>query len=247
MKNKSGSGLVFAIIILFVILGIVVTLSSITILETKMGQKSKSSVGAFYNSESGVEWALNKISSASGAINGSFAMDTSGKIGCPSAIGGSSVCSIYLLDSNGKVINNANTITDPTSDISEVKAVRSVGNQRDETQRAIEAAVAAVDEKYQSSCTNGGSANNTICVRINRDTGVTKCKYTPTASTWADCPAGGPWTINEITGKYQLSCTNGGSANNTICVRTNVYTGDTKCKYTPTASTWADCPAGDPW
>jgi len=148
MKQKqSGSGLIFAVILMFVILAMVVTLSSITVLETKMNQKSKSSVGAFYNADSGVEWALNKIASGSGAINTVFSgIDaTTGKKSCPD-FGSGSPCDIYFLDSAGKVINssNANSVF-TTSDISLVKAVRSVGTQStgEVTQRAIEAAVAA--------------------------------------------------------------------------------------------------------
>jgi len=148
MKKTNGSGLVFAVVLMFVILAMVVTLSSVTVLETKMNQKTKSSVGAFYNSESGVEWALNQIATKSGTINSVFtgvtAVDpTTGKINCPD-FGSGSPCSLYLLDSNGKVINNSNPDVNPaTGDISLVKAVRSVGTQGGETQRAIEAAVAA--------------------------------------------------------------------------------------------------------
>ncbi|MDD3487482.1 MAG: pilus assembly PilX N-terminal domain-containing protein [Candidatus Moranbacteria bacterium] len=145
---RRGSGLVFAIILLFVILGIVVTLSSITILETKMGQKTKSSVGAFYNSESGIEWALNKISNSGNneAIKDVFTMinASTGEIACPN-FGDGSPCNLYLLDKDGKVINshNANGIKS-VDEISNVKAVRSVGSNEvgEATQRSIEAAVA---------------------------------------------------------------------------------------------------------
>ncbi|HLM83770.1 MAG TPA: pilus assembly PilX N-terminal domain-containing protein [Candidatus Bathyarchaeia archaeon] len=135
-KTNKASGLIFAVILLFVILAIVVTLSSITVLETKMGQKTKSSVGAFYNSESGVEWALNKIATGSGknirSIFGSSFDAATGKVACPAGFG----CELYLLDDQGHVIFE-NTAID------EVKAVRSIGTQGGETARAIEAAVAA--------------------------------------------------------------------------------------------------------
>jgi len=149
MKNKKacpptrrGSGLIFAVILLFVILGMVVTLSSITVLETKMSQKTKSSVGAFYNSESGVEWALNKIANApagtmiSNSTLGFNDTNPGDGVGCVSGGG----CNVFLLDQNGIVIN-----TDVA--LSDIKAVRSVGTQNtgDVTQRAIEAAVAAGD------------------------------------------------------------------------------------------------------
>jgi|GEM_PF-1697418 len=141
MKQKTkGSGLVFAVILMFVILTMVVTLSSITLLETKMGQKTKSSVGAFYSSESGVEWALNLIASKSGTIGNvlsGYTVGSDGKIDCPFT---GKPCSVYFLDSAGKVISQA----DFGQDISVVKAVRSVGTSStgDTTQRAIEAAVA---------------------------------------------------------------------------------------------------------
>jgi hypothetical protein len=108
------------------------------VLETKMSQKTKSSVGAFYNSESGVEWALNKIATGTGPnISDIFGASFSGgKVACPNGFG----CELYLLDDQGKVITSNLTID-------QVKAVRSVGTQAAggaaDTQRAIEAAVAA--------------------------------------------------------------------------------------------------------
>jgi hypothetical protein len=133
-KIKSGSGLIFAVVLLFVILGMVITLSSVTVLETKMNQKTKSSVGAFYNSESGVEWALNKIATSTGPdISNVFgASFSAGKVTCPGGFG----CELYLLNDQGNVIA-------ADMAIDQVKAVRSVGTQGGETQRAIEAAVAS--------------------------------------------------------------------------------------------------------
>ncbi|MCX6762411.1 MAG: pilus assembly PilX N-terminal domain-containing protein [Candidatus Moranbacteria bacterium] len=135
--ERRGSGLIFAVVLLFVILGMVITLSSVTVLETKMSQKTKSSVGAFYNSESGVEWALNKIATGTGPnISNIFGASFSGgKVTCPNGFG----CELYLLDDQGKVITSDLTVD-------QVKAVRSVGTQAAggaaDTQRAIEAAVA---------------------------------------------------------------------------------------------------------
>jgi Tfp pilus assembly protein PilX len=134
--RKKGSGLIFAVILLFVILGMVVTLASVTVLETKMNQKTKSSVGAFYDSESGVEWALNKIATSSGTISTAFTFQPDHSVNCPDAFG-TDTCKVFLLDQNGKVI------TDSSIDLSLVKAVRSVGSQGGDTQRAIEAAVAS--------------------------------------------------------------------------------------------------------
>ncbi|HLM84077.1 MAG TPA: hypothetical protein VK254_02615 [Candidatus Bathyarchaeia archaeon] len=142
MKTKRASGLIMSVILLFVILAMVVTLSSITALETKMGQKSKSSVGAFYNSESGVEWALNLIASKNSSVDtiastfGPTGWDTvSATSNCPASFG-TDTCKVLFLDQNGNVI-----YTDVTLD--QIKAIRSVGNKGGETARAIEAAVAA--------------------------------------------------------------------------------------------------------
>ena len=134
--ERRGSGLIFAVVLLFVILGMVVTLASVTMLETKMNQKTKSSVGAFYNSESGVEWALNKLATSSGTISAAFALQSDHSVNCP-AYFGTNTCKVFLLDQDGKVI------TDSTADLSLVKAVRSVGTQGGDTQRAIEAAAAS--------------------------------------------------------------------------------------------------------
>lgn len=139
MKTKSGSGLIFAVVLLFVILGMVITLASVTVLETKMNQKTKSSIGAFYNSESGVEWALNKIANSSGTISGALSANPDGSVSCPI----SPDCKVYFLKSDGTVITKADFSTLTFNDI---KAVRSVGTQGTggaaDTQRAIEAAVA---------------------------------------------------------------------------------------------------------
>jgi len=136
--ERRGSGLIFAVVLLFVILGMVITLSSITVLETKMSQKTKSSVGAFYNSEAGMEWALNKIATSTGPnISNVFGASFSGgKVTCPNGFG----CELYLLDDQGLIITSNLTID-------QIKAVRSVGTQATggtaDTQRAIEAAVAS--------------------------------------------------------------------------------------------------------
>ena len=140
MKKKAtkASALLLTTILLFVILSMVVSLSYVTVMEQKMSQKTKSSVGAFFNADSGVEWALNKIATGSGNISGIFTMDSTGKVSCPNFTDDTSPCDIYLLDVNGKVI----TADGP---LANVQAVRSVGTQNtgEPTQRAIEAAVGA--------------------------------------------------------------------------------------------------------
>lgn len=196
MKKQSGSGLIFAVILLFVILGMVVTLSSITVLETKMSQKNKSSVGAFYNSESGVEWALNQIATSSvDTITGTFSSDSNvyDGVDCPFGIGGANVCKLYLLKDDGTALKN----TDP-NDISLVKAVRSVGSQGGETQRAIEAAVAAGDGYGVTSFTSTESDLVTFC-KYEVDTGdIVKCfqqKGSPNYDEWESWP---PFDKNNI-------------------------------------------------
>jgi hypothetical protein len=137
MKPTRGSALLLTTILMFIILSMVVSLTYVTVMEQKMSQKTKSSVGAFYGAESGVEWALNKIATSDGAITISTAFstawnDTTDVASCP--FGG---CSVYLLKADGNVITDGSTYK-----ISDIKAVRSVGTQGTETQRAIEAAVA---------------------------------------------------------------------------------------------------------
>jgi hypothetical protein len=89
-----------------------------------------------------VEWALNQIATGSGdTINSKFGTQATnatneGKITCPF----SSDCNIYLLDSSGNVIPKYQFGNPNSANL--VKAVRSVGSQNQETQRAIEAAVA---------------------------------------------------------------------------------------------------------
>jgi hypothetical protein len=128
-------------------LAMIVALSSVTVLETKMSQKTKSSVGAFYNADSGVEWALNKIASVSGksSIAAEFGDSTPGDGIAPSGV---TEYKIYLLNSQGQVIK------DGTELISNIKAVRAVGTQNtgEVTQRAIEAAVAAAGSPTFTKC-----------------------------------------------------------------------------------------------
>ena len=134
--KRKGSALLLTTILLFVILSMVVSLTYVTVMEQKMSQKTKSSVGAFYTSESGIEWVLNKIAGATGTaptISSTFSAQWDGtKANCPFGD-----CSVYLLKSDGTVVTDGSTL------ISDIKAVRSVGNQGGDTQRAIEAAVAA--------------------------------------------------------------------------------------------------------
>lgn len=135
-QSRKGSALIFATIILFSLLAITVTLSAITVSDMKMSQKTKSTTGAFSNADSGVEWALNTIATTtnpdSATISSKFTM-TGSKAACPGTFG----CEISFLDKDGNVIT-----TPATSHISDIKAVRSVGTQGADTQRAIEAAVA---------------------------------------------------------------------------------------------------------
>ena len=141
-RRRRASALLLTTILLFIILSMVVSLTYVTVMEQKMSQKTKSSVGSFFTAESGVEWALNQIATGSGdTINSKFGTQATnatneGKMTCPF----SSDCNIYLLDSSGNVIPKYQFGNPNSADL--VKAVRSVGSQNQETQRAIEAAVA---------------------------------------------------------------------------------------------------------
>lgn len=242
MKTNKGSGLVFAVVLLFVILVMVVTLSGLTVLETKMSQKTKSSVGAFYNSESGVEWALNKIANTSGdSISDAFPGFAGNRYPCPAGFN----CNVYFLDGQGQVI-----AADGALDT--VKAVRSVGTQAagEQTQRAIEAAVAASrNDKYRVSCTSPGQSNFFICVRIDTEDGSTECKSSGGAP-WINCPQGFPFAASTAgdVGKYNISCTHAGASSNIyMCVRINTENGDTECRSSQDASGWFNCGQGAPF
>jgi hypothetical protein len=137
MKTKKGSALLLSTILLFVVLTLVVSLSYITVMEQKMSQKTKSSVGSFFNADAGVEWALNKIANSSeSTISGTFGVFNADHSIHDVPAGAN--YEVFLLGVDGKVLTS-------DGDISAVKAVRSVGTQStgEATQRAIEAAVAA--------------------------------------------------------------------------------------------------------
>ncbi|MDD5489776.1 MAG: hypothetical protein PHP25_03815, partial [Candidatus Moranbacteria bacterium] len=110
-----------------------------TVMEQQMSSKTKSSVGSFFNADSGVEWALNKIANSPGgkiaAVFSGQWQEANDYAACPME-----GCNVYFLDENGKVITDG-----AATDVSAIKAVRSVGTQTagDPTQRAIEAAVAS--------------------------------------------------------------------------------------------------------
>ncbi|MFA5871435.1 MAG: pilus assembly PilX N-terminal domain-containing protein [Parcubacteria group bacterium] len=141
-KKNKASALLLATILLFAILTIIISLSSVTVMEMKMSQKGKSSVASFYDAESGVEWALNKIANTNGDIKNSLSPNADGSINCPSGIGVN--CKVYFLKEDGTVMTQAeiNATTDAPT-FADIQAVRSVGREGNETQRAIEAAVAA--------------------------------------------------------------------------------------------------------
>lgn len=138
-KKKRGSALLLATILLFVVLSMVITLTYVTVMEQKMSSKTKSSVGSFFAAESGVEWVLNKLALSSGTIASNFTLGSDGSIECPFA---GTLCKVYLLGADGRVITPF-TPGYASLTITDVKAVRSVGTQGNETQRAIEAAAAA--------------------------------------------------------------------------------------------------------
>jgi len=150
IEAKNGSALLLATILLFVVLSLVISMSYVTVMEQKMSSKTKSSVGAFFNADSGIEWALNQIANAadpgSTTVQSKFNLASDGSKACP-FVG----CIIYFLKADGTII----TQTEASSlYVSDIKAVRSVGTQTagDPTQRAIEAAVAAGDcERTRSS------------------------------------------------------------------------------------------------
>jgi hypothetical protein len=220
-KTTLGSALILTTILLFVILGMVVSLTYVTVMEQKMSGKTKSSVGSFYNAESGVEWILNKIASSSGEIGDNLTLNSDSSISCPPSFG-DDYCKVYLLDQNGDVIQ------DSSVQLSDVKAVRSVGSQGGETQRAIEAAVAiGSDYSYTYFCYNidnerwGGTPK---CV----DSGSVSQGYCPSGETqkkelgeWGACvcsgpnyifsfmpPSGGCWTT--------VACPSGGSPSKVV-------------------------------
>lgn len=151
--GRQGSAILLSMILLFVVLALVASLSYVTILEQKMSGKTKSSVGAFYNSESGVEWALNKIATSTATdVSGTFGTSNPGSGVQPSGV---SDYKVYLLDENGNVITS-------NLSIDQVKAVRSVGSQGQETQRAIEAAVAAGVGGITGGCSMGSNSTTIL-------------------------------------------------------------------------------------
>jgi len=57
-KNESGAALLFAIILITIMLGVGLTLSTIFIGKLRASVDAKSSIGAYYAADSGIEWKL---------------------------------------------------------------------------------------------------------------------------------------------------------------------------------------------
>lgn len=194
-KPKRGAILLLTTILLFVLLGMVVSLSYVTVMEQKMSGKTKSSVGSFYSAESGVEWTLNKIANPTGTTIadtfGSARFNSDYSVKCPDTFG-TDVCKIFLLDQDGKVITNSN------ADLSLVKAVRSVGNQGGDTQRAIEAAVAAASgASFTYYCNLSSDVLPTppnICTNAGGTQGYCPSGFKQIADlgSWGGCSGGAP-------------------------------------------------------
>ena len=142
-KPKSrASALLLATILLFAILTVIISLSSVTVMEMKMGQKGKTSVASFYDAESGVEWALNTVATGNGDIKSKFTPNSDGSITCPAGVGGAG-CKVYFLKADGTAMTQAEiNASSGAPTFADVRSVRSVGREGNDTQRAIEAAVA---------------------------------------------------------------------------------------------------------
>jgi Tfp pilus assembly protein PilX len=137
-QKEEGSALVLAIIVLVNALFIVVTVSSIAIVERQMSSKNRSSTLAFQAADSGIEYILGivkessdqEISSLCQAFsNGECVID-------PEKFGNLDLSvKIYFLDGDGNVIEDENT------KLSDVESARSVGTSGEgsfETTRAVE-------------------------------------------------------------------------------------------------------------
>jgi len=181
-KPKSrASALLLATILLFAILTVIISLSSVTVMEMKMGQKGKTSVASFYDAESGVEWALNTVATGNGDIKSKFTPNSDGSITCPAGVGGAG-CKVYFLKADGTAMTQAEiNASSGAPTFADVRSVRSVGREGNDTQRAIEAAVATSGD-YQIYCWHVGTSapQKDACVRMNTSTGATQCK-------WANC------------------------------------------------------------
>ncbi|MDP1845426.1 MAG: pilus assembly PilX N-terminal domain-containing protein [Candidatus Moranbacteria bacterium] len=203
-KKQKGSALIFATIILFSLLAITVTLSAITVQDMKMSQKTKSSTGAFFNADSGVEWALYKITNSDSSVKinslPGITFNTDGSAQCP--FGG---CNVFFLKDDGTVITQAQA---GSLYVSDIKAVRSVGTQGAETQRAIEAAVASGGGGcYVDYALGTGLSPGTSCGAVG---GFTVKK---SAGKWGFCDTGSGSTLEAIQRPPGATCAPGWSSN----------------------------------
>ena len=174
-KPKSrASALLLATILLFAILTVIISLSSVTVMEMKMGQKGKTSVASFYDAESGVEWALNTVATGNGDIKSKFTPNSDGSITCPAGVGGAG-CKVYFLKADGTAMTQAEiNASSGAPTFADVRSVRSVGREGNDTQRAIEAAVAGSSSQSFALLQNRRSQGDIRSGETKADSGVRK-------------------------------------------------------------------------
>ena len=97
---------------------------------------------------------------------------------------------------------------------------------------------------YSVSCSGYSTSATIMCLRIDTRTGASSCKYQTAAGTgtWTACSAE-PFTASAAS-NYSVTCSHFGPSSQVMCVRLNVATGTSLCKYVttnPQTGAWSTC------
>ncbi len=164
--SKTGSILVYSLILMFAILTISIGLTRIVVTKQKTASDTNKSSQAFQVANSGVEKVLQELKGQSGNIGSIANLNCSGDRSTFSF--GDGTVTVKYLNSSGDTLDCSDSI----SDIAKIKSVGEVNN----TKRAVEVAMAAgggsgitggcivtsnrVGQKWGEGCKNNGTIAN---------------------------------------------------------------------------------------
>lgn len=213
LKDNRGSALIMTVIVLVSAVMISMAITAISVMESKLGGKVKSSTPALQVADSGLEWAIKKIGEASPEatieeVFESFEGET-GTVDCGEGIGLESSdkkgCELFFLSGaesapgSGQIAYRV--ITEGNLPIGQIFSVRAVGKvgdaeKKEEVTRALEAMAAP-------NCPSGSAIVGDFC--IERETGGSGGDWKDAAESCSSsggrlCSAAELWAASQLAG-----------------------------------------------
>jgi len=233
-KKPKASILVITLLVLGVILATALSISLVSIQERKASIGSNKSNIAYQTADTGIEKVMSDIITAVRA-NPDQTLLSASLSGCDIASGDiiASGYDVKLKKQNDIVVSCRDSVVK----VSEIASIKSIGTVAGQSQRAIEAAVAAGGHKISCSLPGDGSV---YCCSVN-DGGSVNCKYETGNAAWVDFNANADQSSwNSTSGKYNISCYMSTSLDpgSVSCCRVD-GNGKVVCRYeTGNGSTW---------